>query len=295
VDTDLRASLVAAAAAAVLSALVGILAGVGFLAILLRAALGGALFGALVYGCLLFARRSLPGLSGGAEEARFDTAPYDAEDRGRNVDITLPGEAPAEAASVPAAGEAGPPEFPVGAEAAASDIERTPASAPESETLLGSPSASRAGGAATATPESLAPLVGAAEEPAAASMALPSYAAAARRAPPAAVAVEADEAEDLASLIGPDESDRPAAAIPAAGAPGISSLDDLDVLPDLDGFSDSFAPAEIRGVAEEPSASPRFASSRAAAGPVGSMRTESLDPASLAQAVRTILKRDQKG
>jgi hypothetical protein len=66
--------------------------------------------------------------------------------------------------------------------------------------------------------------------------------------------------------------------------------DDLDVLPDLDGFTDSFAAAEFSssGGAQAPA--------RAAPEDSASSRTsDALDPASLAKAVRTILKRDQKG
>jgi hypothetical protein len=67
-------------------------------------------------------------------------------------------------------------------------------------------------------------------------------------------------------------------------------IDDLDVLPDLDGFTDSFAAAEFSSSGGTPAAV------RAAPEDSGSSRTsDALDPASLAKAVRTILKRDQKG
>jgi hypothetical protein len=66
--------------------------------------------------------------------------------------------------------------------------------------------------------------------------------------------------------------------------------DDLDVLPDLDGFTDSFAAAEFSSSGGAPAAA------RAAPEDSASSRTsDALDPASLAKAVRTILKRDQKG
>jgi len=60
VEKDLRASLVAACAAAALSALVGIIAGVGFPILFLRALIGGLLLGAAVFGGISLLRRAVP-------------------------------------------------------------------------------------------------------------------------------------------------------------------------------------------------------------------------------------------
>ncbi|HOX31803.1 MAG TPA: hypothetical protein PLB91_05695 [Spirochaetales bacterium] len=247
-ETDLRASLVAAAAAALLSSLVGAIAGIGFGVIALRAILGGALFGGLVFAALALARRVLPGLGAGPALAggpglegpgalTEGMGPLEEEEgRGRAVNIVLPGEGPS--------GE--------GLEEAAPLQELSPAPA--------EPPPGRKAPAA--------PPLAALEE----------------------VGPELSGAEELGSLIGPDEAEGGAAALPPASGRGSASFEDLDVLPDLEGFSDSFAPAEMHPAAE-PAPSSRGGSS----GGGGGGRSEPLDPAALAQAVRTILKRDQKG
>ena len=244
-DTDLRASLVAAAAAALLSSLVGAIAGIGFGVIALRAILGGALFGGLVFAGLALARRVLPGLGAGPALAGGPglegpgalpegSGPLEEDEgRGRAVNIVLPGEGPS--------GE--------GLEEADSLQELPPA---PSEPAPGRKAS------APAALEEVGPALSGAEE--------------------------------LGSLIGPDEAEGGPAALPPASGRGSASFEDLDVLPDLEGFSDSFAPAEMHP-ASEPAPSSRGGSS----GGGGGGRSESLDPAALAQAVRTILKRDQKG
>jgi hypothetical protein len=93
---------------------------------------------------------------------------------------------------------------------------------------------------------------------------------------------------------GPAASSAPAMPPAHMGSAGDArapeGIDDLDVLPDLDGFTDSFAAAEFSSSGGAP------ASARAAPEDSASSRTsDGLDPASLAKAVRTILKRDQKG
>ncbi|MBN1242562.1 MAG: hypothetical protein JXA15_07645 [Spirochaetales bacterium] len=67
------------------------------------------------------------------------------------------------------------------------------------------------------------------------------------------------------------------------------SFDDLDVLPDLDGFSDSFA-SPTHGSEEEAAAMESAALPRRSSG-----AADGMDPAAIAQAVRTILKKDRKG
>ncbi len=107
--------------------------------------------------------------------------------------------------------------------------------------------------------------------------------------------VEALEGEELD---GEAEELRVETLLPAdAGAPPEPSgparppvsFDDLDVLPDLDGFSDSFA-SPTHGSEEEAAAMESAAAPRRSSGPADGM-----DPVAIAQAVRTILKKDRKG
>jgi hypothetical protein len=249
VDKDLRASLVAAGSAAALSALVGLFAGVAFLALLLRAAVCAVLVGAAAYGCALLLRNLVPGLLTADEAPAEGVADFDAlrgeeSAKGANVDIVLPGED----ASAEAFSEEEPRGFPSARQAL------RPASA----------KAGRAAGRA-----------GAEED-------------AAERAP-----------VEEASLLDPESGDGeagagiPAAASPEKGRRSDSGFEDLDVLPDLEGFSDSFTSSEFSS-----GGSPAVASQKGYGGQGSSGSKpghEGLDPASLAQAVRTILKRDQKG
>lgn len=231
-DKDLRVSLVAAAAAALLSALIGVIAGVAFLALVLRALMGGLIFGGAVYGCILLLRKNLPGLFE-AKGAESGAAGAQDQARGSSIDIVLPEEAVSAESFSPLEGVAG----------------------------FDEPSPPR------------------------------------RRAP----AGEGDEeAAELApvdedSLLEPEKTRPVEPSREAARDRGLSAgFEDLDVLPDLEGFSDAFTSAE-------------FSSSREGAGSAKGDETsyhknsgsrpgqEGLDPAALAQAVRTILKRDQKG
>jgi len=81
------------------------------------------------------------------------------------------------------------------------------------------------------------------------------------------------------------------AASPAMRSSG--GLEDLDVLPDLEGFSDSFAAPGYGASDTASEGSAALPPGRAASG--RQTDTAGLDPAALAQAVRTILKRDTKG
>jgi hypothetical protein len=237
VDADLRASLFVALGAAVLSALIGIFAGVEFIWIVLRALLFGAVMGAAALGAVRLARGLLPGLvpdrPGEAVEKADSIFSAGAEEpmAGTRVDIVLPG------------GEA------------------EPGAAVAGEPGAGGTDADQAEEAEFASLEAEA---------------------------------EADQGTD-ASLA--DEGERApgaAAAVPAQPeSPSREArpegIEDLDVLPDLDGFTDSFAAAEFSssgGGAQAPARPEAGSSSRSSDG---------LDPASLAKAVRTILKRDQKG
>ena len=246
-DTDLRASLVAAGAAAALSALIGLIAGVGFFVLFLRALGCGIGLGAVVFGGLFLARRSLPGLfsTSSAEAVRADD-----EGLGAKVDIVLP----AEGASAEAYGPA------EGAWAPAADR----------------------------------PAVAGATEVSAADR-------------------EGFSPSEAASLLEPEEAEPVGAALPSGHSAGkerhaTGSFDDLDVLPDLDGFSDAFAASEFMaggvggGAGGGVSGGLKPESSSAArAGPATTVASgsrggqEGFDPSSLAKAVSTIMKRDQKG
>ena len=92
-EKDLRASLVAAGAAAALSALVGIIAGVGFFILFLRAVVGGLLLGAASTAGSSSCERPFPASSDPGEAPRRRLRAVDAPEMGANVDIVLPGEA----------------------------------------------------------------------------------------------------------------------------------------------------------------------------------------------------------
>ena len=262
-DTDLRASLIASGAAAILSMLVGAISGVGFLAIVLRALAGAVVFGAIVYGALMLFRRFLPELFSSEAESEAEDSMV-----GGAVDIVLPGEEPVTAA-----------------EAEPQDLE------PETA------EAGLAPAAATAPPEAGA-AAKAPERPARATV--PPVASRNRRSP--AFAAEEEEAEDVTPFIGESliDSDGAEEAEAAELSPvgqaqqsplmrSPDGLDDLDVLPDLeslsDGFSSSMGSSGMPSATEvsEPDRRPRE----------GGRRGEA-DPAMLAQAVRTLLKRDQE-
>jgi hypothetical protein len=238
VDKDLRVSLVAAGAASALSALVGLIAGVGFLTLLFRALVGGIVIGGAAFGVILLLKQAMPGLLEGGGDS-LDEAIGGESAKGANLDIVLPGEGPT-----------------------------AEAFAPEGEE-----------GEGFATLESLGP------------------------GPRRGEAAEEDAADmspvDGASLLEPEGPAGEAAALPAVPPPerdrtASPGFDELDVLPDLEGFSDSFTASEFSsgGSASE------SAQQQVHAGHVGSASRsgqDGFDPASLAKAVRTILKRDQKG
>lgn len=247
-EKDLRASVIAAVAAAALSALIGVIAGVGFLILLLRALALGLVVGAAVYGCIILLRNNVPEVLNPISEAQepVDPSRQSAEDAGAaairadgapslgaNLDIVLPGD--------------------------------------EADVGLLAPGA-----------EAFAPEPAAFHPRAAFSSAAPS----------------AVEELDEASLLEPETGGEADTAIPANAAlerdrRGVG-IDDLDILPDLDGFSDSFTSSEF---AAKSSSGERADSSVLSEGSSSARQgpASGMDPASLAQAVRTILKRDQKG
>ncbi len=237
-ETNLRASLVAACAAMVLSAFVGIIRGVDFFTLFLRAVVGGLCIGAGVFGAILLLRKMLPGLFSKDQEAMEPEDFHEVDGlSGTNVDIVLPGDESPMDYSDPSLREE-----------------------PDSELHVSSPIS---GSERVERMDEAAELL----------------------------------SEEDASLLEPEgnEGDSQAALPMGAGAENNSSgnIDDLDVLPDLEGYSDSFTSSEF---ASSGSASNNV--SKGYSGQGGSTSRpgqEGFDPASLAQAVRTILKRDQKG
>jgi hypothetical protein len=223
--------------------LVGIIAGVGFLPLILRAVAGGAVFGGVIYGALVLLRRFVPDLFA-------QQAPEEGE-TGTAVNIVLPGEAP-EAAEMDSGSDDGAlEEMP-----SATDEEASLAQHEESP-MAPEPSASER--IATAAPAPAAP-----------------------------------DGEDYSyaneSLLddgGSDAVDPRASARPAP-ARSSGSFDDIDVLPDLESLSDGFgAVSSDSGGGSESYEEPE---PRRREGGGGGKS----DPAVLAQAVRTLLKRDQE-
>ncbi len=254
-DTDLRASLVAAGAAFALSSLVGLFSRVGFGAILGRALVIGLLFGALAFGAMYLLRAFSMDAGARAAEAREADLASPGES-GRNVDIVLDEEGP------------------VGFE--------------DPVTADDGPGRPHDRFAEAENPE------------------LAHQAAEGPRHLPAALAEGLDGdslgPEDLGSLLEEEETETAASVpYPSFSATGgrKDGFDDLDVLPDLEGFSDSFAAPEYKASGSSRAESGGTSGGRSSGlgdGDAASLGgREGLDPASLAKAVRTILKRDQKG
>jgi hypothetical protein len=251
VEKNLRASLVAAGAATVLSALVGVIAGVGFFTLFIRAVVCGIFIGAIVYGAILLLQKTVPGILTQDQDPTPSEA-YGGDDilRGANVDIVLPGE------------EASSQSFVSGEESRRDRADALPFG--DRAPVLAAFTAKRGS-------ESI---------------------------------LGGEEAADLspiaeASLLEPEGLGSDAdAALPSEfgaerGAGSSGGIDDLDVLPDLESYSDSFNASEFAsGGSSSNSGSKGNGGHGASATRPGQ---EGLDPVSIAQAVRTILKRDQKG
>ena len=237
-ETKLRASLVAAGAATVLSAFVGVIRGVDFFTLFLRAIVGGLCIGAGVFGAILLLQKMVPGLFSKAQDA---TEPEDFHEidaqSGTNVDIVLPGD-----------------------ESLVDYPDPSPRGEPSLDLHISSP---KNGSGRVERMDEATELL----------------------------------SEEEASLLEPEgnEGDSQTALPLSEGAENHSSgsVDDLDVLPDLEGYSDSFTSSEF---ASSGSASNNVAKGyNGQGGSTSRPGQEGFDPASLAQAVRTILKRDQKG
>lgn len=268
-EKDLRASVLAASASAALSALIGVIAGVGILTLLLRALAFGLVVGAGAYGCITLLRSMVPEVltpladQDEAELPAAEAAPAPQEPlAGANLDIVLPGDEASLDILAPGADAFEPAALGEGAISSAQEAR------PEAR------------GRAEPRPEARAAVR--------ASAGIPS---------------PVEELEE-ASLLEPESGSGSAAepAIPANAdfdkdRRSSVGFDELDMLPDLDGFTDSFTASEFasggssgnRAEAERPMPS-SGASSQARSGAAAGM-----DPAEMAKAVRTILKRDQKG
>lgn len=264
-DTDLRASLIASGAAAILSMLVGVISGVGFLAIVLRALAGGIVFGAVVYGAFFLFRRFLPEMFSSGDGAETGEPVV-----GGTVDIVLQGEGPEETLG---AGQ-GLTDLDSAAIGTGTDLEAGLAS-----NLVGTPEPAQQRSARSPVPP-----------------------APARGRQPAVLAAEEEEAEDVSpfageSLIDGDGSEegeaeafpQPQPSARASLARSSDGLDDLDVLPDLESLSEGF-PSSMGGGGPAPAHEFPESDHR----PSDGGRRGDTDPAMLAQAVRTLLKRDQE-
>ncbi len=266
VNSDLRASLIAMGAAAGLSALIGLIAGVSFAALLLRALLSGIVFGGLCYGGILLLKRFVPDL-------------FQSEDADTSAGIAAPGSA---------LNIVLPEEQPEAQTEASSDRSRTPSRAESS------PSGSAADMPPLepfSAPETPVLTESSSGEPVEEELSDVSL-----------LGVDETEPEEVQSLDDKDQGTKKAASTvksapataPAAHAAADDGLDDLDVLPDLDSLSDSYAsPAPgMEDEAGSPDPAPLPSSSGSLSSSSGSGGS---DPAVLAQAVRTMLKHDQKG
>lgn len=259
-NKDLRASLIAMGAAAGLSALIGIIAGVSFGALLLRAILSGIVFGGLCYGCICLLRRFVPDLfQNDAEPAQPDPAP------GSALNIVLPEETPE-----------GQGDKEAGASTVAAPADGVDMPSLESFSAPETPVLSDADEEGAAPMEELSDVSLLDEDQAEEVQPLDDGGADKEKAKPAAGTAPSGEAA-------------PAPVQPASD----DGLDDLDVLPDLDSLSDGYAvSSNLEAGDDAPEPLPPSSSSGGSgvsSGPGAS------DPAVLAQAVRTMLKHDQKG
>lgn len=239
-ETDLRASLIASGAAALLSILVGLVSGVGALALFLRALAGGLAFGAIVLGALFLLRRFVPDLFEGQGESIPES--------GNSVDIVLPGD-------LPEGSEVLDSESEVGDAVDIGDSAASSAAPPVQARPVRQPTGDRKARQAVDLVE------------------------------------EAEEvgygAESLLEDVG--AADGLAASPPPPSSRGPGGFDDLDVLPDLESLSDGFSPmaGEAQGEGSQDFRETRPSRSE------GGKGTDA-DPMALAQAVRTLLKRDQE-
>lgn len=245
----------------VISLFSGIIGGVGFLTILFRALLGAVLFGLLSGGILMLLERMIPELfeTAGTESAGNGESEFG--ETGSNVDITLDEEAESYSPSPGSSGGMESASTPTASETAAAGAE-----------------------ASTETAEGEAPRQGDSRE-------------------------EEDqfveevaenggaESGDSASFLPPDEGEQEPG--------GSEGFEEVDSLPDLEDFADSF-----EGVAaSRDEGSSGGSASNSSAGSSGGLSSlgggassssvdvngDQHDPATVAKAVRTLMKKDQEG
>lgn len=237
-NADLRASLLVGAAAAGLSMLVGIVAGISFGPLLLRAILFGAAFGGLAWGAMTLLRSSVPELfEASAIPAQSDAAGQEDVDEevpqvGGAVDIVLD--------------EGGAEE--VGFGAVVPEPGFVPAAMTHGEDVADAEPATEL----------------------------------------------AESVDDEVPFVEVAESSASRSAVVPPRAP--AGVEELDMLPDLDAFSGSFGSLDISppttgaGESVDVGGGDEYHTARS-----GAQGPASADPATLAMAVRTLLKRDQKG
>ncbi len=260
-----------AAAAFVLSLLVGLLSGNPFGTALLRAFLLGVFFAALGIGFSFVIKRYLPELL----NPSASRAAAEDKDRGHAVDIVLPDENPHEAGVMEAES----------AEGAEEVLEEAEAAEPEGRGSFPEPMEGQGVGEAGAETHAsgTAPAVDTGEVEA-------------LSAAHAAKAQEEIYDEEPAEVISEDAGGMepaPEPEISAQGSPGLDNLDTLPDIGDLDNISGvgTTISQDMRGAAPRPAPRPR--SSRPMDELGGAVSEQ--DPESLAKAIRTVLRRDEKG
>lgn len=245
----------------VISLLSGIIGGVGFFTILIRALLGAVLFGILSGGIAMLLERMIPELFEAAGTEDTGNGEPEHAENGSNVDITLDEEAESYSPSPDSSGGMEAASSPAASETAAAGAEASTETA-EGEAAQQSDSREEE----DQFVEEVAENGGA-------------------------------ESGDSASFLPPDEGDQ--------GSEGAEGFEEVDSLPDLEDFADSF-----EGVAaSQEEGSSGGAASNSSAGSSGGLSNlgggassssvdvngDQHDPATVAKAVRTLMKKDQEG
>ncbi len=263
---DVKKAAIVAASAFVISFLVGLLSGVGFLFILLRAFVFSALFFGLFFGAYFLFSRFLPDLLASASSSREDDdetggtgsrLDISVDDHfGSDTDATVrapvsgaPLETEADIAPIPPEGN------PAGDDEDVEELEELDGEADELETQGEKQTGLDRSGEAGYT-----------------------------------------KAENVADSVPPGPS-KPASQMDSPSyAKPLGGFDDVDKLPDLDGFSESFAPESYSDDGTD------SVGSAASAVPSGDIAVSSsasaggnFDTKEMVSAIQTMLKRDQKG
>lgn len=263
---DVKKAAIVAVSAFVMSLLVGLLSGVGFLFILLRAFIFSALFFGLFFGAWFLFSRFLPELLSSAGPSRDDDD--ESEGAGSRLDISVddrfdsdtgatPNAPPPSSQSAPGSdGASLPPGTPLsGDEEDVEELEALDGEADDLETQGEKQTGlDRSGEAGYTGTEN----VGA--------------------------SVQSGPSKPVSQL-GPSSFAKP-----------LAGFDDVDKLPDLDGFSDSFAPETYSdGEGESAGASASSVPSGDIAVSSSASAGGTFDTKEMVSAIQTMLKRDQKG